>query len=439
MSVFLFQVGYPSVISVPWFAGSFTGSSVPYFLLTHSSRRRRIALLIESAVLAILAIAACSVGRAQQPTQMLRNHVRPEVSSGQAPLVGSMSPEQRLNFSIVLPLRNQAALTSLLHRLYDPSSPDYRQFLTVDQFTEQFGPTAQDYAAVVAFARANGLAVTGTPANRLIVPLSGTVDQINRAFNVRMNLYQHPAENRTFFSPDREPSLTLSVPVAHISGLDNFSLPQPAVIPPREQPELASVTGSGPGGAYLASDMRAAYYGGATLDGNGQAVGLLEFDGYNLSDVNSTFTNAGQTYNVAINNVLLDGATGAPAPSNPGAEAEVVLDIVQAIGMAPRPQPGARLHRSGHRRREPPQLHGLGEYRQTDQLLVELEPRRSAKRRCLLPGVCRAGPEFLHRFRRLRRLGCLHQPVLLSRRRRLRHLGRGHPPHHQRRRWIMVF
>ena len=246
--------------------------------------------------------------------------------------MGSLPPEQRMNLSIVLPLRNQAELTSLLQRLYDPSSPDFRQFLSVDQFTERFGPTAHDYQAVVAFARANGFTVTGTPANRLVVPISGTVDQINNAFHVRMNVYRHPTENRTFYSPDREPSLNLSVPVAHIAGLNNFNLPHPMVTPPQPGQAAANVSGSGPGGSYLASDMRAAYYGGTTLDGNGQTVGLLEFGGYDLSDVNSTFSNAGQTYNVAINNVLLDGATGGP---DAGTDGEVVLDIVQAIGMAP--------------------------------------------------------------------------------------------------------
>ena len=265
---------------------------------------------------------------------MLHNQVRPAVVSGQAPLVSAMPLSQRISFSIVLPPRNPADLDSLLDRLYDPSSPDFHHFLTADQFTAQFGPIAQDYQAVVAFAQTHGFTVTGSPANRLVVPLSGTVEQIESAFSVRMNVYQHPTENRTFFSPDRNPSLNISVPVAGISGLDNFSLPHPMVIPPwPDQPQTGAVTGSGPGGSYLGSDMRAAYYGGTTLDGNGQTVGLLEFDGYNISDVNSSFSNAGQTYNVPIQNVLLDGATGAPVTSN--GEGEVVLDIVQAIGMAP--------------------------------------------------------------------------------------------------------
>jgi len=47
--------------------------------------------------------------------------------------------------------------------------------------------------------------------------------------------------------------------------------------------------------------------------------------------VNLTFSNAGQSYSVPINNVLLDGVTVGDA----NADAEPVLDIVQAIGMAP--------------------------------------------------------------------------------------------------------
>ncbi|WP_263409124.1 FG-GAP-like repeat-containing protein [Terriglobus tenax] len=249
-------------------------------------------------------------------------------------MVSALPEEQAMSFAIVLPLRNQAELNDLLKRLYDPSSPDYRKFLSVAQFTEQFGPTAQDYESVASYARANGFSVAAAPANRMVLSLTGTVAQVESAFGVHMNYYQHPTENRTFFSPDREPSLALPIRIAHISGLNNFYLPQPqSHVSSDVQAMAANVTGSGPGGSYLGSDMRAAYYGGTTLDGNGQVVGLLEFDGYYKSDVDLTFSNAGQTYNVPINNVLLSGMTSAPRTA--GGEAEVVLDIVQAIGMAP--------------------------------------------------------------------------------------------------------
>src|SRR5262249_25212998 len=289
-----------------------------------------------------LALLVCAVmfscftipGQAQQTLQVLHNHVRPAVASRQAVPLGLLPPNQRMNLAITLPLRNQLELTSLLDRLYDPTSPDYRHFLSVAQFTEAFGPTRQDYQAVVQFAKANGFTVTDTPPNRLLVDINGTVAQVERAFHVVMRVYQHPTENRTFYSPDREPSLDLSVPVAHIAGLNNFSIPRPGARRGPGGQQLQSNAGSGPGGAFLGSDMRAAYYRGSVLTGSGQAVGLLEFSGYSLSDVQLYFTNAKQPLNVPIHNVPLDGV-------NPGSwtnsnwEAEVVLDIDQAISMAP--------------------------------------------------------------------------------------------------------
>ncbi len=267
--------------------------------------------------------------------------------------MGTLPATQTLNLSIVLEPRNTAELASLLSRLYDPESPDYRHFLSVAEFTEQFGPSAEDYQAVVDFALANGFTVTGTAANRMLVPIRGTVAQIEKAFDIAMKVYRHPTEKREFFSPDREPLLDLSVAVAHIAGLNNYSLPRSNAIKPASGRALAmtAAVGSGPGGAYLSSDMRAAYYGGSELTGRGQTVGLVQFDGYNICDVTAAFdgtatattngknyvltyrpTAGGGPYTIAINNVLLDGTDGTPASGDDGEE---VLDIVQAVGMAP--------------------------------------------------------------------------------------------------------
>jgi subtilase family serine protease len=288
---------------------------------------------------------------AQQAPQVLHKHVRSEVSNGRAAWVGSLPATQHMNLSIVLPLRNQAALINLLGRLYDPSSPDYRHFLSVSEFTDQFGPTVADYQAVLDFVHANGLSVTGKSENRLIVPVSGSVAQIERAFHVQMNLYQHPTENRAFYSPDREPSVDLSTPMAHIAGLNNYSIPRPTVTKPTSASVFATdaATGSGPGNSYLASDMRAAYYGGSTLTGSGQVVGLFEINAYNVSDVTASFAGTatatqsgngyllayapvknGTTYDLQINNVYADYTSQGYSD-----DAEQVADIVQAIGMAP--------------------------------------------------------------------------------------------------------
>ena len=285
---------------------------------------------LAGAIFAALFLLCGTPAQAQQTLQALHNHIRPVIANGQAAPVGVLPPSQRMNLAIMLPLRNQAELGSLLDRLYDPASPDYHQFLSVGQFTEQFGPTVEDYQVVVDFAKANGFTVTNTPPNRLLVDINGTVAQIQSAFHVVMTVYKHPTENRTFYSPDREPSLDLSVPVAHIAGLNDYSIPRPMI---KKAPVSAALksnaAGSGPQGAYRPSDMRAAYYGGTALTGTGQSVGLLEFDGYEIADVNSDM--GGESYTVTITNVLVDGGTA----GSDGDDGEQAIDIAQPIGMAP--------------------------------------------------------------------------------------------------------
>jgi kumamolisin len=63
----------------------------------------------------------------------------------------------------------------------------------------------------------------------MLVQIDASVESIEKAFHVTMNVYQHPTENRTFYAPDREPTLDRSIPLWNISGLDNYSTPRPLV------------------------------------------------------------------------------------------------------------------------------------------------------------------------------------------------------------------
>jgi kumamolisin len=267
-----------------------------------------------------------------QSRRPLTAHAREVVLSGRAPLVGRVPTSQSLRLVLVLPLRNQDALDRLLEDLYNPSSPSYRQFVTVEEFTEKFGPNQQDYDAVVAFAEAHGLTVVGTSRNRVNVDVRGSVATIEEAFHLTMGLYQHPTDNRIFYAPDREPTPDLTIQLWHISGLDNYSIPRPAVH--RNQSARSNATtGSGPSASFLGSDMRAAYYGGS-LTGSGQSLGLLEYYGTDLSDLTTYFKNAGQTNNVPVNLKSTDGtSTSCVYPSCD--DTEQTLDMTQAIGMAP--------------------------------------------------------------------------------------------------------
>jgi hypothetical protein len=255
-----------------------------------------------------------------------------------AKLLGRLPSSRRLNLTISLPLCNQEQLTALLRQLYDPSSPNYRHFLTVQQFTEQFGPSVADYQQVIGFAQSNGLTVQRTFPNRLVLSVSGSVASINRAFQVTMQSYQHPTESRTFYAPDVEPTVDSGLPVLSVDGLSTFNLPRPMLKRANPNESVHSnTTGSGPGGEFLGSDMRTAYGGGTALNGSGQAIGLIELGPYRLPDVLNYFSSLSQPLNVPIVNELLDvDGVCSGSPSNGGCDdGEEVIDIQQAISMAP--------------------------------------------------------------------------------------------------------
>src|SRR5580704_121723 len=300
-----------------------------------------------SAVLTLrrLATALCAssllffVATAQaEPRPTMTTHVPQAVSSGVAALVGHLPGAQRLSLAISLPPRNEAELEDLLQQIYNPQSPSYHQYLSVQEFAARFGPTESDYATVLRFAEANGLAVIDTAANRMVVDVEGPAANIESAFHISLGTYQHPPESRTFYAPDREPTPDLDVPLLHISGLDNFTLPRAKNIRSSQQAQeagpIGKTTGSGPGGQFIGSDMRAAYYGSGSLTGAGQSVGLFEFAGYQLSDVRNYFKQVKQALNVPVRGVSLNGV-GLGCNPQVCDDAEQALDIEMSISMAP--------------------------------------------------------------------------------------------------------
>ena len=266
---------------------------------------------------------------------LLTRHMRPAVKSGAAWFVERLPATQTLHLDIVLQQRDRAGLENFLHEVYDPSSPSYRHFLTVPEFTARFGPSQQDYDAVIRFARSNGLKVVGGSRDGMDVQLEGSVTSIETAFHVSLGVYHHPTENRTFYAPDREPTVDLPFSLWHISGLDNFSTPH-SLLKKRKSPGdgTNATTGSGPSSSFLGSDMRAAYYGGTALTGSGQNIGLLEYFGYDTADLNTYYTNAHQTRTAAVTGISTDG-TSLNCLYPACDDTEQILDMTQALGMAP--------------------------------------------------------------------------------------------------------
>jgi kumamolisin len=272
---------------------------------------------------------------------LLTRHVRQVTISGVAPKVGHMEATKSMRLTMILPLRDRAGLEGFIHELYNPASSSYRHFLTVEQFTEAYGPTREDYETVKDWARNNGFTIVGTSRNRLNLVVEGSVDSVEKALHVTMNNYQHDSEPRTFFAPDREPTPDLPFQLWHVNGLDNYSTPHTMLQKRAQgQPSVGSnaTTGSCPGSSFCGSDMRAAYYEGTALTGAGQSLGLLEYIGTDLADLTTYFTNAGQVNNVPITLLSVDTQSTSCTDNSAGGfcdDTEQTIDMTQAIGMAP--------------------------------------------------------------------------------------------------------
>ncbi len=276
---------------------------------------------------------------------VLTHHVRKEVDPSEAQAVGRLPAEQIMTLDIVLPLRDPDGLNRFLGDIYDPTSANYQQFLSVSEFTERFGPTQKDYDSVVRFAQEHGLTVYGGSRDGMEVQVKGTVSAIEAAFHVSMRTYQHPTESRVFYAPDREPTVDLPFSLWHISGLDNYSIPHTQRVKKsdyaaahgisEEEVVTHATTGSGPSSSFLGSDMRAAYYGGTALTGAGQNLGLFEYQGTDLADLTTYYKNVKQVNNVPITLLSTDGTSTSCVYKSGCDDGEQNLDLTQALGMAP--------------------------------------------------------------------------------------------------------
>jgi subtilase family serine protease len=274
--------------------------------------------------------------------------VRDAVVNGQAPLVGQLPAKQTIHFDVVLAGRDRAGLQTFVQDVNDSTSPSYHQFLTPQEFTSRFGPGQKDWDALVAFAKASGFQIVGGSRDAMDLRMTGTVAAIEKAFHVTMGVYQHPAENRTFYAPDREPTVNLPFSLWHVSGLDDYSIPHPMFVKKSDYAKAHGIspdkvvshatTGSGPSASFLGSDMRAAYYGGTALTGSGQNIGLFEFLGYDIADLNTYYSNVGQTRTATVTGISTDGSSLSCVDSRSGGDCddtEQILDMTQALGMAP--------------------------------------------------------------------------------------------------------
>jgi pro-kumamolisin-like protein len=156
-----------------------------------------------------------------------RGEVRPEFDRGPVddsfPLNGMQLQLRRS------PEREQAA-ESLADELQRNGSARFHQWLTAEQYAEQFGADPEDIATISSWLSAHGFTVHAPSPSRMTIDFSGTAGQVREAFGTEIHALDVKGERH--IANVRDPSIptALRPAIEGIVSLHDFR-PRPASVP----------------------------------------------------------------------------------------------------------------------------------------------------------------------------------------------------------------
>jgi subtilase family serine protease len=246
------------------------------------------------------------------------------VQQGQAP--GDLS----VLLNIAIPLENVDALGSLLVHVSDPSSAQYRHFLTPAQIKQQFLPTTK-YNLMLQTLHTMGLPVLMSSLDSIIV-VSATAAQVKEYFDANVNMYSNGSDS--YYMTNGNSMFN----GAHFIASNITSLmvePRYANLPPTSQGTNITYTQGGFSAKKLQDVYNATSLYAQGLQGEGQTIGILDF--YGSPTVTQDLSQFDKTFGFPDPNFAITPIT----PYNPnlgvanGWSTEVSLDVQLAHAMAP--------------------------------------------------------------------------------------------------------
>jgi kumamolisin len=208
-------------------------------------------------------------------------------------------------------------------------------------FAATHGASTAELQKVVDFAQAHQLQVRDANAARRSVVVSGTVDQVNKAFAIQLHQYRSPLGK--YHGHEGHPSLPADIAgiVELIVGLDNRPVPArhyatTRVPHPADATTKAATQGDPPNTVPLTPQQVAKLYNFPPGNGAGETIGIYEMPtsdgapGYNPTDISATIKAFGGSLIVPVPiDVSIDGQT------NTGqTDPETLLDITVSGAIA---------------------------------------------------------------------------------------------------------
>jgi subtilase family serine protease len=116
----------------------------------------------------------------------------------------------------------ETAMEQLLAEQQDPASPHYHQWLTPQQFGEQFGASQQDLDVITNWLQDSGFRVNSVAEGRRTIEFSGTARQVEEAFQTEIHHYEVNGERHVANATDIAIPEALAPVVGGIVSLHDF-------------------------------------------------------------------------------------------------------------------------------------------------------------------------------------------------------------------------
>ncbi|HJX49363.1 MAG TPA: S53 family peptidase, partial [Gaiellaceae bacterium] len=157
-----------------------------------SIRLGRVVVAIGGAtMIAALVVTAGASARTNGPFGSVR-HILPGSKPAWttvAPQAAAVPSGRLVHARVWLTPRNAAQLDALAQAVSDPSSAQYGQFLTADQYNAQYAPTADQVGQVTQWLTQSGLSVTATGPDNHFIAVAGSASAIASAFGASLADY----------------------------------------------------------------------------------------------------------------------------------------------------------------------------------------------------------------------------------------------------------
>jgi hypothetical protein len=131
-------------------------------------------------------------------------------------------PASRLLLVLTRSTQQEAELQTWLQSVQDPNSPNYRKWLTPEQFGKRYGVSDADLAIVQAWLQSHGFTVNKVAKGRMAIEFSGTVGQVQTAFHAALHSYSINDEQHWANATDPQIPSALTPVVAGLAELNNF-------------------------------------------------------------------------------------------------------------------------------------------------------------------------------------------------------------------------